>query len=138
MLLQLPGGRPVRGDGKAHIGLFGRSSALFEIAGSTGRGDILPGGFATQPARHDMIEGQVFGPPAILAREMIAQEQVEPRERRILAGPHIFLERDHARNLHRQRGAMHFAFVIFDNIDAIEEHRLDRGLPGPKAQRIIG
>src|SRR3546814_9840679 len=30
------------------------------------------------------------------------------------------------------------AFVMVDDIDAIEEHRLDRGLPRPHAQRIIG
>jgi len=83
MLLQLPCGWAVRRDGQAHIGLFGRSPALFEIAGRAGRGDILPGRLTPQPPRDDMIEGQILDSTAILAREVITQEQVEPGEGRI-------------------------------------------------------
>ena len=32
---------------------------------------------------------------------------------------------------------MHFARIGGDNIDPFEEHRLDRGLPRPQAERII-
>lgn len=80
MLLQLPGCGSVRRDGGAHLGLFGRSPAFFEIAGRTSGGDIGPGRFAAQPARNDMIERQFVKPPAILAGEMIAQEQIKPGE----------------------------------------------------------
>jgi len=138
MLLQLPGSRAVRRDGEAHIGLFWCSPAFFEIAGRTGCGDILPGRFPAQPSRHDMIEGQIVELAAILAGEVIAQEQIESGESRIFGWPHILFERDHAGDLHCQRGAMHFALVILDNVYPVKKHRLDRGLPWPEAQRIIG
>jgi hypothetical protein len=48
------------------------------------------------------------------------------------------LERDHRRELEREARAAHLAFVIGDDIDAIEEDGLHGGLPGPDAERIIG
>src|SRR6185503_6999690 len=34
-------------------------------------------------------------------------------------------------------GAAHCAVVVFDDVDAVEEHRLDRVLPRPERQRIV-
>src|SRR3546814_9059311 len=50
---------------------------------------------------------------------------------------HILPERDHARDRHRRRRRMNLALVILDDRHAVEEYRLDRGLPRPQAQRVI-
>ena len=47
------------------------------------------------------------------------------------------LQRHHARQLHLEARAAHRAVVIGDDVDAIEEHRLDRVLPRPQRQRVI-
>ena len=50
---------------------------------------------------------------------------------------HIGLERNHARQLHLETGAVHRAVVIGDDVHAFEEHRLDRVLPRPQRERVI-
>src|SRR3546814_6113711 len=85
-----------------------------------------------------MIEGEIAVRPAILAGELVAQEEIEAGEGGELGRFHILLERDHRRQLQPRGGTSDLAFVMVDDIDAIEEHRLDRGLPRPHAQRIIG
>ena len=89
-------------------------------------------------ARDDVIEGQLLARPAILALETVAQEQVEAREGGKLRRLHELLQRDHAGQLQRDGGAAYFALIGFNNVDAIQEHRLDRGLPWPEAERVIG
>src|SRR5947199_1957434 len=39
--------------------------------------------------------------------------------------------------LFRSAGAVHIGVVVIDDVDAVEEHRLDRVLPGPDRQREI-
>ena len=34
-------------------------------------------------------------------------------------------------------GTAHRAIVMLDDVDAVEEHRLDRVLPGPERQRVV-
>src|SRR3954470_19762473 len=89
VLLQLPAGRAERAAADLHVRLLGRAAALPEVAGRAGGGDIVPGGAAAERARQDMVEGQLPGVAAILAREAVAQEQVEPGECRELRGPDI-------------------------------------------------
>src|ERR1700688_873729 len=84
-----------------------------------------------------MIEGEILAVAAILAGEAVAQEYVEPGEGRVSRGLHESLERHHARQLDFQAGAAHRAVVIGDDIYAVEEHRLDRVLPGPQRQGVI-
>ena len=74
---------------------------------------------------------------AIDAAELVAQEQVEPGERRIFVGPHVIAKRNHRRQLERDARAVHFAVVMGDDVDPLEEHRLDRRLPRPQRQRVI-
>ena len=138
MFLQLPVGRADGRDVQRHARLFRRTSALFQVARRTGGGDVFPGRPATLRARNDMVERQVAARAAILAGEPVAQEQVEPGEGGKLRRLHELLQRDHRRQLHRHRRAAYFAFVMRDDVDAVEEHRLDRGLPRPDRQRIIG
>src|SRR3546814_7956779 len=84
-----------------------------------------------------MIEGQFLARSTILAGEAVAQKQVEAGEGRMLRRLHILPERDHARDRHRVRRRMNLALVILDDRHAVEEYRLDRGLPRPQAQRVI-
>ena len=72
-------------------------AALPEIAGRTGRDDVLPGRFSAAAARNDMVECQVLLRSAILALEFVAQEDVEAREGRIARRADIGLERNDAR-----------------------------------------
>src|SRR3546814_4895919 len=81
--------------------------------------------------------GQFLARSTILAGEAVAQKQVEAGEGRMLRRLHILPERDHARDRHRVRRRMNLALVILDDRHAVEEYRLDRGLPRPQAQRVI-
>src|SRR4249919_2438392 len=95
MVLQLPAGRPDRLALDMHAGLPWGPPALLEIAGRAGGGDILPAGPPALGARQDMVEGQFPVRPAIDAAEAVAEEQVEPGERRIFIRPDILAKRDH-------------------------------------------
>ena len=85
-----------------------------------------------------MIEGQMAGAAAILADEAVAQEQVEAGEGGEFGRLHILPERDDAGQLHIERGRMHLPVVARDHIDPLKEDRLDRGLPRPDRERVIG
>src|SRR3990167_1981655 len=117
--------------------LLRRAAALLQVARGAGGCDIFPRRSPAKPPRHDMVEGQILARPAILARETVAQEQVEARERRMLRRLHILAERNDARDRHRPHRRMNLALVIFDDGDAVEEYGLHRSLPGPEAQGVI-
>jgi len=78
-----------------------------------------------------MVEGQLLARPAIDAAEAVAEEQVESGEGRIFVGPHELPKRDHARQLQRDAGRVNLALIMGDDVDALEEHCLDRRLPRP-------
>ena len=137
MVLQLPTCRPDRLAVDLHAGLARRPAALAQIARSAGRGDILPGRAPALGARHDMVERQLAVAAAIDTAEAVAKEQVEPGEGRIFVGADELAQGDDRRQLQRLAGAVHFAVVMGDDVDAFEEHRLDRRLPGPQRQRIV-
>ena len=85
-----------------------------------------------------MVKGQLLPAAAILAGKAISQKQVEAGEGRKFAGLHILPQSDHAGYLHIQRWRMHLPVIAGDHIHPFKEDRLDRGLPGPQAERIIG
>jgi hypothetical protein len=60
-----------------HRGLTRGAPALFEVARRTGGDDIFPGGPPALRAGNDMVEGEIAQLAAILAGELVAQEQVE-------------------------------------------------------------
>src|SRR5689334_13130300 len=97
VLLQLPAGRPDRLALDVHVGFPWRAAALAQVAGRTGGGDILPHRPAALGARDDMVERQLLSRPAVNAAESVAQEQVEPGERRIFVGLHELPQRNHRR-----------------------------------------
>src|SRR3569623_1282520 len=94
MFLQLPAGRAERADVQRHLRLLRGAAALLQSARCAGGDDVLPGRAATLGAGYDMVEGQVAPAAAILAGELVAQEQVEPGEGRKGARPDIGFERD--------------------------------------------
>lgn len=138
VLLQLPARGSDRLGKEAHMRILRCAPALFHIAWRASRNDVFPRGLAAHPARNHVVKGEVLPAPAILALEVITQKQIEACECGKLARLHILPQGDHARNLHIQRGRVHLAVIAGDNIHPVEEHRLDRRLPGPKAQGVIG
>ena len=84
-----------------------------------------------------MVERQIVARPAILAFKLVAQKKVKPRESGIFRWLHILAQRDDGRNLHIQAGAVDMLIIIGNDIDLVEEHRFDCGLPRPQAQWII-
>src|SRR4029079_6200607 len=114
-----------------------REVAFAQIARRAGRNDVVPGRVAATRARQQVIEGEVVALAAVLAREAVAQEDVEPGEGRVGRRFHEGLERNHARQLHLERRAVHRAIVIGDDIHAFEKDCLDRVLPGPQRKRVI-
>ena len=137
VVLQLPTCRADRCDVEAHFGFTRRPSAFFEVAGCARGRDVLPSRAAPVSARHDVIEGQIIADAAILTLKPVPQEHVESRERRVLRRFDIGFERNDRRQFHRMRGRMNLALVMVDNVDSVEKHCLDSGLPRPDTKRII-
>ena len=84
-----------------------------------------------------MIERQFLMFSAILAGEAIAQEDVEPRERRLTGRPHILLERHDRGQTHLEARAFDGLVVFRDDVHAVKKHRLDCVLPAPQRERIV-
>src|SRR3954470_8577612 len=84
-----------------------------------------------------MIEREFVARAAELARKTIAQEYVEAGEGGLCRRLHISLERHHARQFHFETGTSHRAVILRDNVDALQEHGLDRVLPGPERERVV-
>jgi len=122
---------------RPHLGLVGREIALAQIAGRAGGHHVVPGRVSTARARQQMIEREVVTVAAILASESVAQEYVKAGEGGVSRRLYEGLERDHARQLHLKRRAVHRVVVIGDDIHAFEENRLYRVLPGPQRERVI-
>src|SRR5579872_395542 len=114
-----------------HPRLLRRQTAFTKIARGTGGDHVFPSGLAALAARDDVIEGQVVARRAILADEAIAQEYVKPGEGRMGGRLDERFQRHHARQLNLECRAAYRAVVMLDNINAVEEHRLDRVLPRP-------
>ncbi len=136
-VLQLPAGRTYGGHVELHMRLLRRAATFFQVAGQARGGDIFPAGNPAQTAWDDVIEGQVIARSAILALELVAQEQVESGECGIFGGLYILAQRDDRRDFHVEAWAVHMPVVVGDNVDLVEKHCLYRGLPWPQAQRII-
>src|SRR6266700_4572039 len=117
--------------------LLRRQVALAQVARRTCGDDVLTGGLAALAARNDVIEGEVVVSRAVLANEAVTQEHIEPGEGGMRGRLDEGFQRHHARQLNLERGAAHRAVVVFDDVDAVEEHRLDRVLPRPERQRVI-
>src|SRR5215211_592011 len=122
---------------RKHPRLLRRQIALAQVARRAGRDDVLPGGLAALAARDDVIERKVVVRRAILADEAVAQEDVKTGEGGVRARLDERFERHHARELNLEGRAAHRAVVMFDDVDAVEKHRLDRVLPGPERQRVV-
>ena len=122
---------------KVHMRLFGRASAFFEVAGRTSGRNIFPSRAPSLCARDDMVERKVFACAAILALETVTQKQVETGEGGVLGRPDIMFERDDRGQVQPRGGTSHLPFVMANNIDAVEKHRLDRRLPWPQGKRVI-
>jgi len=132
VVLQHVGRRLHRLMARIHPALLRQPIAFQQIAPGAGSHDVGPQGPPAPRARHDVIEGQVvrgMRPAAILAGEAVAQEDVKPGKGRVARGVDIFLQRDDARQPHLERRAADDRVVMVDDVDPVEEHRLDRILP---------
>src|SRR6266850_562402 len=135
--MELVYGRCERQLPRKHPRLLRRQVSLAQIARRAGRDHVLPRGLAALAARDDVIEGEVVVGRAVLADKAITQEHVEPGEGGMRGRLDEGFQRHHARQLNLERGAAYRAVVMLDDVDAVEEHRLDRVLPRPERQRII-
>src|SRR5208282_2301194 len=115
----------------------GQEVGLPQVARRAGRDDVLPRGDAALGARHYVIEGQLVALAAILAGEAVAQEHVESREGGKTRRLDVVLQRHDRGQAHRERRAAHQRVVFRDDVDAVEEHRLDRVLPAPYRKGVI-
>ena len=138
MILQLPARRSDRLAIDRHVRFARGAAAFLEVARGAGGRDILPRRPPALGAWADMIEGQFLVAAAIDAGKAVAEEQVESGERRIFVGPDELPKRDHRGQLQRPARAVDLALIAIDHVDPLEEHRLDRGLPWPEAQRVVG
>ena len=115
-----------------------RLRALAQVAGPAGRDDVLPGGAPAFRARQHVVEGQMLVAAAVLAGELVAQEQVEAGEgaapRRLLVG----LEHHHRGDAERHRGRMHQGLVLRHHRHPVEHRGLHRLLPRPERQGQVG
>src|SRR5436853_5388890 len=117
--------------------LLRKPVAFQQIAAAARGDDIGPYRGAAARPRHDVVEGELVRgarAAAILAAEAVAQEHVEPGEGRVARRLDIFLEGNDARQAHLEGGAADIGIVMVDDIDPLEEHRLDRVLPRPERQ----
>ena len=138
LLLQLPAGWADRLDLQLHVGLFWRAPALFHIARCAGGTDVFPRGAPAHSARGHMVKRQAFVAAAILAGKPVTQKQVEAGECGKLARSDILPQCNNAGDLHIERGRMHLPVITGNDINPFQKHRLDRGLPRPQAERVIG
>ena len=136
-ILKLPTGGADGGHVELHMRLFGRPATFFKIARQTGGRDIFPAGDAAKPARNNMVKGQVIARTAILAFKLVPQKQVETRKGGVFGRFDILAKRYDGRDLYIEVRAVDVAVIAGNDIDLVQKHRLDRGLPRPKAQRII-
>ncbi len=137
---QLCAARPPRRTTRIHAALSRQLAAFFRVACAACGYDVFPRRVTAFAARNDVIESQVrrwFTAAAILARESIAQKDVEPRKGRKPRRRDVLPQRDHAGQAHFEIGRMNGSLVFGQNIDALEKNRLDRILPGPQRQRKI-
>ncbi len=89
-------------------------------------------------ARHDVVEGQIAPRAAILAAELVPQEQIEAREGHALLRFDVILEHHDGRDPDLRARAAHHLLVFGDDIDPLEPRGLHRFLPGPERKRIVG
>ena len=87
---------------------------------------------------HDVVEGQVIAVAAVLAGELVAQEEVEAGEGGGARGLHVVLEHDHRGYSELDRRRVHQRVVFGHDHHPVEDRRLDRLLPRPERQRQVG
>jgi hypothetical protein len=85
-----------------------------------------------------MVEGQFGGGAAILAGKAVAKEDVEAGEGRLAVLIDIVLQRDDAGQDHFHRRAADDLVIGRYDINAVLIDRLDRFLPRPDRERIVG
>lgn len=116
--------------------------ALAMVTCDAGGDDILPIGLAVAAARDDMIEGELMGREAgaaILARKIVAHEDVEPRKGRALDGHRlVLLETNNTRQGKYHAGTPDSYIVCSHNRNPIQKNGLDDILPRPQRERHIG
>src|SRR5262249_10252452 len=100
---------------EVHAALANEPVALQEIARAAGGDDIGPHRAPAARFGHDVVEGELVGreiAAAVLTIEVIAQEDVKPRESRPTRRRHVLLERNDARQVHLEARTVDLALVF--------------------------
>lgn len=111
---------------------------LLQVAGRAGRHHVLPGGQPALGAGNHVVKGQLLAAAAILAGEAIAQEHVEAGKRRGARGLDVGLQAHDGGQAHREAGRGDGAVIFGQDRHPVHEHGLDRILPRPQRERVIG
>src|ERR1700752_163316 len=135
--MQLVHGGRVGRLSREHPRLLRRQIALAQITGRAGSDDVFPGGLAAFASGDDVIEGEVFGRGAILASEAVAEEDVEAGEGGVGGRLDEGFERNDSGEPDLEARTSYSPVVVLHDVDAVEEHRLDRVLPRPERQRVV-
>jgi hypothetical protein len=85
-----------------------------------------------------VVEGQVALGTAVLAAELVAQKQVEAGEGHLLLRLHVVLEDHHGGDPDRGGRRMDELVIGRHDLDPVEPGGLDRLLPRPERQGIVG
>ena len=120
-----------------HADLCGHAIGFSQVAGRTGCDNIFPCRHAAFGARDHVIESEIAMGATVLAGKTIAQKNVEAGKGRLADGLDKGLQRNDGRQSHLEAGTSHGRLVFGDDIDPIEEDRLDRILPRPERQGVI-
>src|ERR1700677_3748947 len=115
----------------------GSMSAFLRLDSEQAATTVSQDGIPPFRAGNDMVERQLIALAAILAGEAVAQEHVEPGEGGEAGRLDVALERHHRGQPHLEARAAHQRVILGDDVDPVEEDRLDRVLPTPNRQRII-
>jgi hypothetical protein len=137
-VLELLGRRAEGLAAQGHACLLQRLRTLVEVAVPAGRDDVLPGGASAPRSGHHVVECQMVAIAAVLAGELVTQEQVEAGEGGGPRGLHVFLEHDDRGDPERDRGRVDKRVVLGNHHDPFEHGGLHRLLPRPERQRQVG
>lgn len=125
IVVQILNGRVIGRLVRDHASLLWQFAAFAQVAGRTGCDNIFPGRFPAMGAWYHMIERQIIFGSAILALELVAQKNVEPRKRRVAGRLNIVFQADNTWQSHGETGRRDRVFVFSNDVYTVKKNSLD-------------
>ena len=141
---QVQVGRPTWTNGRpqeAESGFLERAVGLAGVAADTGQDAVLPGGAASPRSRQNVVDAEVVrraSSAAVLAGELVPEEQVAPRERCFVARHAVVAhEQDHlGRRETNRRRAQSLILVGYWLLEPLSERERRKGIGRDDPGRI--